>query len=258
MATLGYRDSGSVVLSKAEALRQQHEDESNKPKSRMTVFSRRKSPPKRRRDDKDEKDKKQASEFVMNVDELTKLRPEKRLKWLQKAMLMVGMKTIKADDFFQVVMDAAFVSEVPPAVGKAMKAQIHANLHLFSTKHQKAFKSESCQFNNFKSSGKEPKEPKDKSTKEKDRDRRRDRDEDNDSDDERGRDLESRKSDRRRRRDDSRSYSEEEEDEASRRPARRTRGDRYEDDRRGERDAGDRRRDDRREYARGAADDNDY
>eukprot|EP00435_Cladocopium_sp_Y103_P016165 s1568_g4.t1 len=43
MATLGYRDSGSVVLSKAEALRQAHEKEGER--SRLMTWSKRKSPP---------------------------------------------------------------------------------------------------------------------------------------------------------------------------------------------------------------------
>jgi hypothetical protein len=38
MATLGYRDSGSVVLSKAEALRQAHEKAGAGAGSRLAMF----------------------------------------------------------------------------------------------------------------------------------------------------------------------------------------------------------------------------
>eukprot|EP00913_Durusdinium_trenchii_P015664 g14722.t1 len=144
MATLGYRDSGSVVLSKAEALRQAHEKEGER--SRLMTWSKRKSPPRRKKDEREEREKEEAAEFEMKLENIVQKRPDKRLK-----------KTIKANAFFELIMEKAFISDVPPELGTRMKASILANLHLFSSKQQKALQSESCQFNMFASAtAKEP------------------------------------------------------------------------------------------------------
>lgn len=149
MATLGYRDSGSVVLSKAEALRQAHEKEGER--SRLMTWSKRKSPPRRKKDEREEREKEEAAEFEMKLENIIQKRPDKRLKWLQKGMIMVGRKTIKANAFFDLIMDKVFISDVPAEIGTKMKASVLANLHLFSSKQQKALQSESCHFNTFAS-----------------------------------------------------------------------------------------------------------
>eukprot|EP00490_Sorites_sp_Unknown_P013370 CAMPEP_0114676596 /NCGR_PEP_ID=MMETSP0191-20121206/49445_1 /TAXON_ID=126664 /ORGANISM="Sorites sp." /LENGTH=223 /DNA_ID=CAMNT_0001947855 /DNA_START=52 /DNA_END=723 /DNA_ORIENTATION=- len=149
MATLGYRDSGSVVLSKAEALRQAHEKEGER--SRLMTWSKRKSPPRRKKDEREEREKEEAAEFEMKLENILQKRPDKRLKWLQKGMILVGRKTIKANAFFDLIMDKIFISDVPPEIGTKMKASVLANLHLFSSKQQKALQSESCHFNTFAS-----------------------------------------------------------------------------------------------------------
>ncbi|CAK9099537.1 Hypothetical protein (Fragment) [Durusdinium trenchii] len=102
MATLGYRDSGSVVLSKAEALRQAHEKEGER--SRLMTWSKRKSPPRRKKDEREEREKEEAAEFEMKLENIVQKRPDKRLKWLQKGMILVGRKTIKANAFFELIM----------------------------------------------------------------------------------------------------------------------------------------------------------
>eukprot|EP00490_Sorites_sp_Unknown_P010244 CAMPEP_0114644672 /NCGR_PEP_ID=MMETSP0191-20121206/4100_1 /TAXON_ID=126664 /ORGANISM="Sorites sp." /LENGTH=240 /DNA_ID=CAMNT_0001857165 /DNA_START=52 /DNA_END=770 /DNA_ORIENTATION=+ len=167
MATLGYRDSGSVVLSKAEALRQAHEKEGER--SRLMTWSKRKSPPRRKKDEREEREKEEAAEFEMKLENILQKRPDKRLKWLQKGMILVGRKTIKANAFFDLIMDKIFISDVPPEIGTKMKASVLANLHLFSSKQQKALQSESCHFNTFASvAAKAPKregEPKKKKPK---------------------------------------------------------------------------------------------
>ncbi|CAL1153070.1 unnamed protein product [Cladocopium goreaui] len=139
MATLGYRDSGSVVLSKAEALRQAHEKEGER--SRLMTWSKRKSPPRRKKDEREEREKEEAAEFEMKLENIIQKRPDKRLKWLQKGMIMVGRKTIKANAFFDLIMDKVFISDVPAEIGTKMKASVLANLHLFSSKQQKALQS---------------------------------------------------------------------------------------------------------------------
>lgn len=149
MSTLGYRDSGSVVLSKAEALRQAHEKEGER--SRLMTWSKRKSPPRRKKDEREEREKEEAAEFEMKLENIIQKRPDKRLKWLQKGMILVGRKTIKANAFFDLIMDKVFISDVPAEIGTRMKASVLANLHLFSSKQQKALQSESCHFNTFAS-----------------------------------------------------------------------------------------------------------
>eukprot|EP00439_Symbiodinium_sp_Y106_P027340 s5490_g3.t1 len=134
-------------------------------RSRMMVFSKRQSPPRKRKDEREERDKEEAAEFEMKLANIVAKRPDKRLKWLQKGMLLIGRKMLKASDFYELVMDKAFISDAPAEVGARMKASILANLHLFSSKQQKALQSESCHFNQFSSasskdrSAKEPKRP---------------------------------------------------------------------------------------------------
>jgi len=145
-------------------LRQAHEKDGER--SRMMVFSKRKSPTRKRKDEREEKDREEAAEFEMSLANIVQKRPDKRLKWLNKGMLLIGRKMIKPADFFELVMDKTFVSDTPLEVGQRMKASILANLHLFSSKQQKAFQSESCHFNMFSSAAgkeraaaKEPKRP---------------------------------------------------------------------------------------------------
>eukprot|EP00931_Biecheleriopsis_adriatica_P077440 TRINITY_DN51006_c0_g1_i1.p1 TRINITY_DN51006_c0_g1~~TRINITY_DN51006_c0_g1_i1.p1 ORF type:complete len:271 (+),score=64.57 TRINITY_DN51006_c0_g1_i1:46-858(+) len=180
MATLGWRDSGSVVLSKNEALRQEH-DSDNPVKSKMQVWSRRKSPTRRKRDDKDVKEKEEADDFLMDVDQIIQLRPERRVKWLTKALMMVGKKTLKVSTFYEVIMDKKFVKDLPQNMGVQMRLQLMANDHLFSPKQQKMLQSEECHFSGFKKEKKEKVKEK-SSGKNKDRDQDRDRDRERDRD----------------------------------------------------------------------------
>eukprot|EP00440_Ansanella_granifera_P072722 gb/GFBE01078918.1/.p1 GENE.gb/GFBE01078918.1/~~gb/GFBE01078918.1/.p1 ORF type:complete len:281 (+),score=55.83 gb/GFBE01078918.1/:1-843(+) len=188
MATLGWRDSGSVVLSKNEALRQEH-DEGKTRETKFTTMSRRKGPKEHRRDEKEERDREEAAEFNMDIHTIVQKRPESRMKWLNKAMLLVGKRTIKAGTFYECIMDRKFVSGIPDSIGAQMKASILGNLHLFSPKQQKSLQAPECHFNQFltkkelKEKGREMREDRDR-----DRGREKGRDRDRERERESGRD----------------------------------------------------------------------
>merc|ERR1712008_223280 len=68
--------------------------------------------------------------------------PADRLDWLLQALLLVGKKTIKAGDLYEIVIHKSFVAGVPSSVGAQMRATLLANLHVFASKQQKALISE--------------------------------------------------------------------------------------------------------------------
>jgi len=166
MGTLGYKDSGGICLSKSEALRQSREDD-GKPKSNMQVYSRRKHVEERVRDVRDDKQREEATDFEMDMKVIVSKKPEWRLRWMTKALIHVGRKHIKANTFYEIVMDEGFARDLHPLIGARMKASLLGNLHLFSSKQQKMLQSETNHFNNFK----DEKKKKDKSSKKKRRER---------------------------------------------------------------------------------------
>lgn len=102
----------------------------------------------------------------MDVKVIVTKKPEWRLRWMQKALIHVGRKHIKANTFYVIVMDEAFARDLHPLIGARMKASLLGNLHLFSSKQQKVLQSETNHFNNFKDEKK-----KEKSSRKKRRDR---------------------------------------------------------------------------------------
>jgi len=201
MGTLGWKDAGSVILSKNEALRALHDSEKPTQQSKMQVWSRRKEAKERKlsvREEKEQEEAQEAKDLELSMEKLIEKRPESRLKWLTKALLYVGRKTIKASTLYEIIMDKAFLIGIDARTGSQMKASILANGHLFSPKQQKALESPTNHFSNFaapENKKKEREKEKEKGGRDSDRrgrdsdyrDERRDRDK-RDRDDGRDRD----------------------------------------------------------------------
>mmetsp|Transcript_88307 Transcript_88307/g.227707 ORF Transcript_88307/g.227707 Transcript_88307/m.227707 type:complete len:237 (-) Transcript_88307:351-1061(-) len=154
MATsLGWRDVGSVLLSKADAERRRGDGlrgdgGREEPIFTGAVMSRRK--PRQSRVDEDfERDREQAMSTATDTAEILAKRPDSRLKWLQKAMLLVGKKQFKPALIYDIVKEREFVADVKPDIGYKMRALLLANSHLFSSKQQKFFESADCRLNEF-------------------------------------------------------------------------------------------------------------
>mmetsp|Transcript_63541 Transcript_63541/g.148187 ORF Transcript_63541/g.148187 Transcript_63541/m.148187 type:complete len:261 (-) Transcript_63541:141-923(-) len=153
MATsLGWRDVGTVLLSKADAERrkgdeQRGDDGRDAPVFQGAVMSRRQHRPTRGVDNRAERE--ETSALVTDLHEVLGKKPENRLKWLQHALLLAGKKKVKVGVVYDIVTHKKFVAEVRAGVGAQMKALLHANLHLFSPKQQKFLQSDSNGFGEF-------------------------------------------------------------------------------------------------------------
>mmetsp|Transcript_20429 Transcript_20429/g.52240 ORF Transcript_20429/g.52240 Transcript_20429/m.52240 type:complete len:259 (+) Transcript_20429:74-850(+) len=154
--SLGWKDVGTVLYTKADALRQKGDlmrgdGSRDEPVFQGAVMSRRVH--KSVRIDQDlERDKEQAAAFNMDKEEVYGKRPESRLKWLLKAMTFVGKKTLKVGDLYEIVTHKRFVVGASDKVGVQMKRLLLANAHLFSSKQQKFMQSEESSFGAFDAS----------------------------------------------------------------------------------------------------------
>jgi len=165
MATyLGWRDQGSVLLSKADAERQRADEirgdlGRDAPVFQGAVMSRREH--RVSRVDKElEREREEASAFVLDRDEVFDKRAESRLRWLQKALFLAGKKSIQVSAIYDIITHKRFVNSIQDRTGGQMKAVLLANLHLFSAKQQKFLQSEACALHGFDLAG-----PKDKGAK---------------------------------------------------------------------------------------------
>lgn len=91
----------------------------------------------------------EADAVPMELADVLGKKPESRFKWLQKALLHAARGKAQVTTLYDIVAHPKFVIGVSPGVGSQMRELLLANLHLFSTKQQKFFKSDSSKFNTF-------------------------------------------------------------------------------------------------------------
>mmetsp|Transcript_73386 Transcript_73386/g.192413 ORF Transcript_73386/g.192413 Transcript_73386/m.192413 type:complete len:228 (-) Transcript_73386:439-1122(-) len=154
MATsLGWRDVGSVLLSKADAERTRGDRLRGDGSREEPIFQGevvcRRVHREVRVDEDLERDKAQAASFPTDLNDVIAKRPDSRLKWLQKALFIVGKKQLKASTIYEIITHKRFLVDVKPVVGAQMKALLLANGHLFSPKQQKYFESNESAFSDF-------------------------------------------------------------------------------------------------------------
>lgn len=150
--TLGWRDVGQVLMSKADAERQRLDEnrrEDGRDAASCLVTTSRRKPRVLRVDKADVRDREEALAFVTDPGEVFKKRPESRLKWLQTALIHAGKQKLKIGVIYDIVAHPRFVGGVENSVGCKIKANLLANLHLFSSKQQKFFQSDTGQFGPF-------------------------------------------------------------------------------------------------------------
>jgi len=152
---MGYRDVGSVLLSKADANRQRAEEargvgsvKENGRESLMAVMSRRQHRVSKA-DRVSERERDEADAFPTERDQVFSKKPEGRLRWLHRALVLAARGRLKVAVVFDIIEHRRFVSSVGTSVGTQMKAALDANLHLFSAKQQKALKAEGSSWNSF-------------------------------------------------------------------------------------------------------------
>ncbi|CAK0833036.1 unnamed protein product [Prorocentrum cordatum] len=150
-SSLGYRDAGSVLLSKADAERGRADLRRTGGRDEPAVFtgavlSRRK--PRVQKDADADKDH-EAAALTLDRSEVWARRAEGRLRWLSKALVLVGKKAVKAQLVYDIVAHRKFVAGASDKTGERMRALLLANLHVFSAKQQKYFSSEANEFSSF-------------------------------------------------------------------------------------------------------------
>lgn len=87
-----------------------------------------------------EADKERAEAEALPIDLSTVLakKPDSRLKWLQKGLVLAAKSRVSFKAIYDIVMSSKFGVGISANVGKEMKAMLIANLHLFNVRQQKA------------------------------------------------------------------------------------------------------------------------
>lgn len=98
-----------------------------------------------------EKEREEAEALPMDAGQIVAKRPENRLKWLQRALMLAskGRGRVQIGAVYDIVTQSRFVAGVSKGVGSQMRVILMANLHLFSTKQQRALQSETSRFSSF-------------------------------------------------------------------------------------------------------------
>mmetsp|Transcript_46869 Transcript_46869/g.109729 ORF Transcript_46869/g.109729 Transcript_46869/m.109729 type:complete len:370 (-) Transcript_46869:38-1147(-) len=89
-------------------------------------------------DEEQEKEKKEAADLPMEKSEVVSKRPDGRLRWLHKALVLASKGRIAAPAIYDIVQSSKFTSGVRAKVGMQMKGMMLANLHLFKKEQQKS------------------------------------------------------------------------------------------------------------------------
>jgi len=85
-----------------------------------------------------EKEKKLAAELPMEKSEVVAKKPEGRLTWLHKALVLAAKGRIAVPQIYSIIQSSKFTSGVSNKVGLKMKGLVLANLHLFKKEQQKS------------------------------------------------------------------------------------------------------------------------
>eukprot|EP00811_Abedinium_folium_P035358 NODE_8157_length_1518_cov_5.800144.p2 GENE.NODE_8157_length_1518_cov_5.800144~~NODE_8157_length_1518_cov_5.800144.p2 ORF type:complete len:321 (+),score=76.82 NODE_8157_length_1518_cov_5.800144:225-1187(+) len=109
------------------------------------VMSMRKHRPTRTEQD-DKRRTREAEALTLDAAEIFSKKPDLRLKWLQKALMLVGRGTVQATPVYDIVSHTKFLHLAPDAIAKQLARTLLGNLHLFSPKQQRFLQSESNKF----------------------------------------------------------------------------------------------------------------
>eukprot|EP00747_Dinoflagellata_sp_TGD_P081308 gnl/TRDRNA2_/TRDRNA2_161242_c0_seq1.p2 gnl/TRDRNA2_/TRDRNA2_161242_c0~~gnl/TRDRNA2_/TRDRNA2_161242_c0_seq1.p2 ORF type:complete len:285 (-),score=60.43 gnl/TRDRNA2_/TRDRNA2_161242_c0_seq1:145-909(-) len=96
-----------------------------------------------------EAEKDEADAVTIDLAEIVSKNPKSRLKWLQRALMQAGRGKLVVNTLYDLISHPKFITDVKEGTGAQMKASILANLHLFSSKQQKYFKSDQSKFSSF-------------------------------------------------------------------------------------------------------------
>eukprot|EP00439_Symbiodinium_sp_Y106_P017790 s4929_g2.t1 len=88
-------------------------------------------------DEAQEKEKKEAADLAMDKREVVHKRPEGRLKWLHKALVLASKGRVSMPTIYDIVKSSQFTSGMNSKVGLQIKGMVLANLHLFKKEQQK-------------------------------------------------------------------------------------------------------------------------
>ncbi|CAE7544352.1 Hydin [Symbiodinium pilosum] len=89
-------------------------------------------------DEVQEKEKKEAADLAMDKREVVHKRPEGRLKWLHKALVLASKGRVSMPTIYDIVKSSQFTSGMNSKVGLQIKGMVLANLHLFKKEQQKS------------------------------------------------------------------------------------------------------------------------
>mmetsp|Transcript_77929 Transcript_77929/g.215416 ORF Transcript_77929/g.215416 Transcript_77929/m.215416 type:complete len:269 (+) Transcript_77929:63-869(+) len=150
--------SSGVMISKSEAerrrgdelrMRKQGLDPNRDDKNWGGAVISRRQHRQTRVEKEDEKEREEAEALPLDLKDVIGKRPENRLKWLQRALMLAGKKRVQLASIYDIVQHKKFVDGISHGVGRQMRSLLLANLHLFSQKQQRALQSETSKFSAF-------------------------------------------------------------------------------------------------------------
>lgn len=97
----------------------------------------------------DVKEREEAESLPLELKDVIGKRPDQRLKWLQRALLLAGKKRVSLAAIYDIVQHKKFVEGISHGVGKSMRLLLLSNLHLFSQKQQRALQSDASRFSSY-------------------------------------------------------------------------------------------------------------
>mmetsp|Transcript_62675 Transcript_62675/g.141443 ORF Transcript_62675/g.141443 Transcript_62675/m.141443 type:complete len:236 (+) Transcript_62675:88-795(+) len=153
VTTLGWRDAGQVLLSKADAARRKGEEQRGDDIRETPVFQGAVMSQRQHRTPRVDKGaelvREEAAALPVDPQVVLAKKPESRVKWLLKALVLAGKKGIKVEVVYDIVTNKKFTQDVRASQGAQLKSMLYANLHLFSSKQQKILQSEGSGFAEF-------------------------------------------------------------------------------------------------------------
>lgn len=147
---LGWKDRNQVLLSKAEGLRAELDEKRDRSPEHAFVTTSRRKHRTVRVDEKARADKEEAAAFTTDEELVFSKKGDSRVKWLYKALLLAGKKTIPVNRVYETILSKKFLSDVTDVQGNRIYKLLIANLHIFSSKQQKHIQSDSAGFTAFK------------------------------------------------------------------------------------------------------------
>lgn len=148
---LGYRDAGTVLLSKCEAERVRIDNLKNQNNPTPIFGGVTMSKRTKQRSWMDEirnPEKDEAGDFQTDKEKVCAKSAAARSAWLEEGLLLAGKKIVSAGTIYDIITTKKFLDNITVTDGANMRKLVFTNLHVFPhSKQRKFLQSDECRFN---------------------------------------------------------------------------------------------------------------